>query len=93
MTTNSLRGAARTLRFCALSLLLLAGAASAAVQDYPTRPIRFIVGFPAGGLADLMARSLGQKLTEAWGQQIVIDNRPGAGGIIEIGRASCRERV
>ena len=51
-------------------------------QDYPTRPIRFIVGFVPGGIADLMARSLGQKLTEAWGQQVIIDNRAGAGGVI-----------
>ena len=51
-------------------------------QDYPQRPIRFIVGFVPGGIADLMARSLGQKLAEAWGQQVVIDNRAGAGGVI-----------
>ncbi len=51
-------------------------------QDYPTRPIRFIVGFVPGGVADLLARSLGQKLTDAWGQQVIIDNRTGAGGLI-----------
>ena len=53
-------------------------------QDYPQRPIRFIVGFVPGGIADLMARSLGQKLTEAWGQQVIIDNRAGAGGVISM---------
>jgi tripartite-type tricarboxylate transporter receptor subunit TctC len=54
----------------------------AVAQDYPTRPIRFIVGFVPGGIADLLARSLGQKLTEAWGQQVIVDNRAGAGGAI-----------
>ncbi|HSQ05262.1 MAG TPA: tripartite tricarboxylate transporter substrate binding protein [Burkholderiales bacterium] len=55
---------------------------SGLTQDYPRRPIRFIVGFGPGGVVDLMARSLGQKLTEAWGQQVIIDNRPGAGGVV-----------
>lgn len=56
--------------------------AAAAAQDYPTRPIRFVVPFPPGGGADTLARVLGQKLGEAWGEQVVIDNRPGAGGNI-----------
>src|SRR5687767_11370261 len=66
------------------ALLLLAAAAplSAGAQDYPVRPIRLIVGFVPGGIADLLARSLGQKLAEAWGQQVIIDNRAGAGGSI-----------
>jgi tripartite-type tricarboxylate transporter receptor subunit TctC len=62
----------------------IAGPASAATPDYPTRPIRFIVGFAPGGVADLLARSMGQKLTESWGQQVIIDNRAGAGGIISM---------
>ena len=81
---NSLRSAKRGLLSCGLALLLLAGTATAAVQQYPTRPIRFIVGFPAGGLADLMARSLGQKLTEAWGQQVIVDNRAGGSGMLSM---------
>lgn len=84
MARNYLPGATRTLRACGLPLLLLAGTATAAVQDYPSRPLRFIVGFPAGGLADLMARSLGQKLTEAWGQQVIVDNRAGASGVLSM---------
>lgn len=58
----------------------LAGPASA--QEYPTRPVRMVVPFPAGAASDFLARVLGQKLGETWGQQIVVDNRPGAGGLI-----------
>jgi tripartite-type tricarboxylate transporter receptor subunit TctC len=68
-----------------LSLLLLAAAAApahAAESAYPTRPIRVIVGFPPAGSADIFARLLGQKLTEAWGQTVVVDNRPGAGSTL-----------
>ena len=66
------------------AVLLLAGltCAPAAAQDYPTRPLRFIVAFAAGGASDLLARTLGQRLAERWGQQVVIDNRAGAGGVI-----------
>ncbi len=68
------------------ALLLLAtcpwSAAMAATPVFPDRPVRFIVPFPPGGATDALARIVGQKLTEAWGQQIVIDNRPGAGGNI-----------
>jgi tripartite-type tricarboxylate transporter receptor subunit TctC len=53
-------------------------------QEYPTRPIRFIVGFVPGGVADLMARSLGQRLSEALGQQVITDNRPSAGGTLSM---------
>ena len=66
-------------------LHLAAGAAalpavsrSARAQAYPTRPVRIIVGFPAGGTSDIMARLMGQWLSERLGQQFVIENRPGA---------------
>lgn len=58
----------------------LAGAASA--QSYPSKPVRWVLGFPAGGASDILARAIGIKLTEAWEQQVVIDNRAGASGII-----------
>ena len=50
--------------------------------DYPNRPIRIIVAQAAGSGPDIMARVIGQKLTESWGQQVIVDNRPGANGII-----------
>ena len=54
--------------------------AVATAQAYPTKPIRLVVPFPAGGSLDVVARAIGQKLTEAWGQPVVIDNRPGVVG-------------
>jgi tripartite-type tricarboxylate transporter receptor subunit TctC len=64
---------------------LVAGVAActmtaAGAAEYPTRPIRYLVGFAPGGINDIMARIVGQKLSEAWGQQVIVDNRPGAGG-------------
>ena len=61
-------------------LALLCGPTVA--QDYPTRPVRMVVPFPAGAASDFLARVLGLKLGQAWNQQIVVDNRPGAGGLI-----------
>ncbi|MDO8596214.1 MAG: tripartite tricarboxylate transporter substrate-binding protein, partial [Sulfuricaulis sp.] len=59
---------------------VLAGQAQA--QNYPVRPVRMIVPFSPGGAADVPGRMLMQKLSEALGQQVVVDNRPGAGGTI-----------
>src|SRR3954468_22804516 len=49
---------------------------------YPSRPIRIVVPFSAGSASDLLARMIGPKLAEAWGQQVVVDNRPSAGGTV-----------
>ncbi len=53
-----------------------------AQQDYPTRPLRIVTGFPAGGNTDIIARAMAQKLTERLGQQVIVENRPGAGSMI-----------
>jgi tripartite-type tricarboxylate transporter receptor subunit TctC len=63
-----------------MAVLLLAD--SAVAQDYPSRPIRMIVPTTAGGSVDMLARTVGPRLNERWGQQVVIDNRSGAGGVI-----------
>jgi tripartite-type tricarboxylate transporter receptor subunit TctC len=54
-------------------------------RDFPTKPIRVLVGFSAGSTTDIMARTVGQKINEAWGQPVVVDNRPSAGGVIATG--------
>jgi tripartite-type tricarboxylate transporter receptor subunit TctC len=50
-------------------------------QDYPTQPIRILVGFSPGSTTDILARTVGQKMSEAWRQPVLVDNRPGAGGV------------
>jgi tripartite-type tricarboxylate transporter receptor subunit TctC len=65
-----------------LCVLLAPGIAAA--QDYPAKPIRIVIPYPPGGASDLTARLLGQKMSEAWGQQVIPDNRPGANGIVAL---------
>ena len=66
-------------------LLALAAAAQAQVADYPSRPVRILVGFTPGGGPDITARYVAQKLSEAWSQQVLVENRPGAGGTVAAG--------
>ena len=68
-------------RICALAVTLTLSVASWA-QSYPTKPLRIVVPFGAGGVADLTVRTVAQKMSEGLGQSVVIDNRPGAGGIV-----------
>jgi len=64
-------------------MLGLAGlATSAAAQDYPSKPIRFIVPAPPGGASDILARVIGSRLSEKWGQPVVIESKPGASGVV-----------
>jgi len=66
----------------AVLLALLASASTALAQSYPVRPVRIIVPYSAGGGTDIVARAVGQKLSDKWGQSVIVDNRVGANGII-----------
>ncbi len=68
-------------RFGVISLAALLATAAGA-QSFPSKPVRIIVAFPAGGGTDITARVIGPKLTEIWGHQVLVDNRPGASGTI-----------
>lgn len=72
----------------ALSLL---PALAAQAQNYPTKPVRLITPFPPGGTTDILARIVATKLSEAWGQQVFVDNRGGAGGTVGVGLAARAE--
>ncbi len=65
-----------------IGISAIAAIGSAAAQDYPTRPIKWVVGYPPGGATDIIARLIGQRMSERLGQQFVIENKPGAGNNI-----------
>jgi tripartite-type tricarboxylate transporter receptor subunit TctC len=80
----------RLLKLLAIALLAL-GSTGAGAQAWPQKPVRFIVPFPPGGATDIAARLLGEKLTQAWGQTVIIENRGGAAGGVgaaEVARAA-----
>ena len=64
------------------AVLLLLGSQAGLAQNYPTRPMRIIVPFSAGSASDVLSRLIGPKLTETWGQQVIVESRPSAGGTI-----------
>jgi tripartite-type tricarboxylate transporter receptor subunit TctC len=72
----------RALVRAGIVVLALAAGGAAAAEDYPVRPVRLVAPFPPGGVADILARLIGQNLTASLGQSIVVENRPGAGGTI-----------
>lgn len=66
----------------ALALIGIAGIGAVTAQHYPTKPVRLVVGFPPGGAADILGRIAAQQLTASLGEQVVVDNRGGAGGLV-----------
>ena len=85
-------GIIRPLQKLAFASLIMTAAAIAVepclaqpTQQFPNRPIRIIVPFTPGSASDLIARRLGSKMSENWGQQVVVDNRAGAGGVVGMG--------
>jgi tripartite-type tricarboxylate transporter receptor subunit TctC len=70
---------------------VLAGISAAQAQTYPTKPIRIILGYGAGGIADITSRLIAQKLTASMGQQVIVDNKPGAGQVVAVQLAAAAE--
>src|SRR5205807_5996496 len=69
-------------RAAAVAALMLAAAAAASAQPFPARPVHIFVPYPAGGGVDVLTRTLGDVVAKQWGQSVVVENRPGAGGVI-----------
>ena len=65
-----------------IAALVFGASACAHAQEYPTKPIRIVVPFGAGSATDALARTIGPKMTEMWGQQVIVENRPGAGSVV-----------
>ena len=84
-----LRPAMTSARYLSFALAIAASAALPALaQTYPTKPVRYIVPFPAGGSPDIIARLITERFGKMWGHQVIVDNRPGAGGTVGAGVAA-----
>src|ERR1700761_626342 len=79
--TGRLRGFL-AVAFVAIAFIATNSAATRAEDAYPSRPVHIFVPYPPGGAVDIVARTLGDELSRRWGQSVVIENRPGAGGVI-----------
>jgi len=81
-TRTHMAVAARVAAGAAMALAALVTTGQALAQAYPSRPVKILVPYPAGGPADVLVRGLGQRLSETWGQPVLVDNRPGANEMI-----------
>src|SRR2546421_8940215 len=72
----------------ALGLISIVQCGGALAQQYPTKPVKLIVTYPPGGSSDLLARVFGQKLSEIWGQPVIVESKPGAAGSISMDYAA-----
>jgi tripartite-type tricarboxylate transporter receptor subunit TctC len=69
-------------RLAATAAMLIAAGAASAQPSFPSKPVRLFVPYPAGGAVDILARTLGDELSKQWGQPVIVENRPGAGGVV-----------
>ena len=76
---------------CVLALSGAGLAQTSTAAGYPNKPIRFVVPFSPGSASDILARTVGEKLSSAWGQPVNVENRPGAGGVIATGQVAKAE--
>ena len=67
--------------FAAIAIVLVCGTVALAQQNFPTKPVRLLIPYAAGGAVDILGRTLGEELSKKWGQPVLIENRTGAGGV------------